>query len=186
MPRPADRSRWRSRCAWWRPGRAPAPRCRRRRWRRRGRAAPSTSSADLLRPEARRPRLTGPRPHRLRLDDVGAADEIGDEARARTLVDLLGRADLDDAAVVEDGDAVGHRQRLALVVGDEDEGEAERRAAGSSVRPASPRGASGRARRAARRGGAPSAGRRGRGRARRAGAGRRRAGSACAPPCRRA
>ena len=29
-------------------------------------------------------------------------------------------------AVVEDGDAVGHRQRLALVVGDEDEGDAER------------------------------------------------------------
>ena len=57
--------------------------------------------------------------------DVGAADEIGDEARARPLVDVARRADLDDAAVVEDGDAVGHRQRLALVVGDEDEGDAE-------------------------------------------------------------
>ena len=36
------------------------------------------------------------------------------------------RADLHDPALVEHGDAVGHRQRLALVVGDEDEGDAER------------------------------------------------------------
>ena len=46
--------------------------------------------------------------------------------RARPLVDLLRRADLDDAAMVEHGDAVGHRQRFALIVGDEDKGEAER------------------------------------------------------------
>ena len=56
---------------------------------------------------------------------VGRADEIGDEAGARPLIDLFRRADLDDPAVVEDGDAVGHRQGLALVMGDEDEGDAE-------------------------------------------------------------
>ena len=62
----------------------------------------------------------------IRRQDVRRADEIGDEARIRLLVDLLGRADLHDLAVVEDGDAVGHGQRLALIVGDEDEGDAER------------------------------------------------------------
>ena len=45
--------------------------------------------------------------------------------RSRALVDIGGRLDLDDLAVIEDGDAIGHRQRLALVVGDEDEGDAE-------------------------------------------------------------
>ena len=34
-------------------------------------------------------------------------------------------ADLDDLALVEDGDAVGERQRLLLVVGDEDGGDAD-------------------------------------------------------------
>ena len=40
-------------------------------------------------------------------------------------VELARGVDLLDAALVEDGDAVGHRQRLVLVVGDEDEGDAE-------------------------------------------------------------
>ena len=44
---------------------------------------------------------------------------------ARLLVDLGGRADLLDPAVVEDGDPVAHRQRLVLVVGHEDEGDAD-------------------------------------------------------------
>ena len=43
----------------------------------------------------------------------------------RALVDLAGRADLLDAAVVEHGDAIAHRQRLALVVGDEHERDAD-------------------------------------------------------------
>ena len=41
------------------------------------------------------------------------------------LVDLGRRADLLDAAVVEHRDAVAHGQRLLLVVGDEDEGDAD-------------------------------------------------------------
>ena len=57
---------------------------------------------------------------------IGAADKIGDEARARALVDFLRVADLLDPSMIEDGDPVRHRQRLALVVRDEDEGEAER------------------------------------------------------------
>ena len=39
----------------------------------------------------------------------------------RAVVDLLGRADLLDPPVAHHGDAVAHRERLALVVGDEDE-----------------------------------------------------------------
>ena len=58
-------------------------------------------------------------------EHVGRADEAGDERRRRPLVDLVGRADLLDAAVVEHRDAVAHRQRLALVVGDEDERDAD-------------------------------------------------------------
>jgi hypothetical protein len=58
--------------------------------------------------------------------DVGRADEIGDEAGPRALVDFLRRADLHHLAVAEDGDAVGHRQSLALIMGDENEGDAER------------------------------------------------------------
>ncbi len=49
-----------------------------------------------------------------------------DEAVGRPLIDLLRRADLDDAALVEHRHPVGHGERLALVVRDEDEGEAER------------------------------------------------------------
>ena len=41
------------------------------------------------------------------------------------LVDLDRRADLLDAALVEHGDAIGHRQCLVLIVGDEDEGDAD-------------------------------------------------------------
>ena len=56
---------------------------------------------------------------------VDLAEELGDEAVRRTLVDLLRRCDLQQFAVVEDRDPRGQRQRLALIVGDEDEGRAE-------------------------------------------------------------
>ena len=45
--------------------------------------------------------------------------------RARTVVDLLRRTDLLDTALVHDGDAVGHRHRLELVVGDVDSGRVD-------------------------------------------------------------
>ena len=55
---------------------------------------------------------------------VALADEARDEGRGRRIVDRIGRADLLDAALVEDDDAVGELDRLLLVVGDEDGGVA--------------------------------------------------------------
>ena len=48
------------------------------------------------------------------------ADELSDEQIVRTVVQLERRADLLDDAVVHDDNAVGHRHRLDLVVGDID------------------------------------------------------------------
>ena len=59
-----------------------------------------------------------------RLDEVGIADEIGDEPVDRLLVDFDGRAQLLDLALAHDRDAVAHGERLFLVMGDEDEGDA--------------------------------------------------------------
>src|SRR6202008_297750 len=53
--------------------------------------------------------------------EVRGADEIGDEAGPRALVELLGRAELLDLAAAHHGDPVAHRQRLLLVVGHVDE-----------------------------------------------------------------
>ena len=50
---------------------------------------------------------------------VGLAEELRHPARARALVDLLGRADLLDAPVAQHGDRVGERERLGLVVRDQ-------------------------------------------------------------------
>ena len=55
-------------------------------------------------------------------EHVGAADEIEHVRRRRRAVDLVGRADLLDAAVAQHHDAVGQLQRLFLVVGDEQRG----------------------------------------------------------------
>ncbi len=59
------------------------------------------------------------------VEEVGAADEAGDEAVLRMVVELALRADLLDLAVAHDDEAVGHRQRLVLVVRHHDRGEAE-------------------------------------------------------------
>ena len=58
---------------------------------------------------------------------VSLAHEVGDEQRMRIEIDVLGRADLLDAALVHDDDAGGERKRFGLVVGDEDEGAADLR-----------------------------------------------------------
>jgi hypothetical protein len=60
-----------------------------------------------------------------RVEHIARADETRDEARARALVDLLGRADLLDLPGVHDDDAIGHRHRLDLVVRHVDRGVAE-------------------------------------------------------------
>ena len=56
---------------------------------------------------------------------VGFADELRDETRGRAFVKLLGAADLGDAAIVHQRDPVGQRQRLFLIVRDEQDGDAE-------------------------------------------------------------
>ena len=52
---------------------------------------------------------------------VADAEEAGDEARRRSLIQALRVAELLVSAVVHDGDAIGHRHRLFLVVGHVDE-----------------------------------------------------------------
>ena len=54
------------------------------------------------------------------------ADEGRDEGVARRVVDRVRRADLHQPALVQHPDPVAHRHRLDLVVGDEEEGGAER------------------------------------------------------------
>ncbi len=60
-----------------------------------------------------------------RLDQVVDADEVGNEARARMLVQRLRRPDFEHPALVEHGHAVGQRQGLLLVVRDVDRRDAE-------------------------------------------------------------
>src|SRR5262249_22910810 len=59
------------------------------------------------------------------LELVRDADEVGHEGALRPLVDLGRRPELLDPALVEDGEAVAHRERLVLVVRDVDAGDAE-------------------------------------------------------------
>ena len=59
------------------------------------------------------------------VEDVAAAEEAGDEEVGGALVDLLGRPDLAHPAVVHHHEPVGHGQRLLLVVGNEQGGQAE-------------------------------------------------------------
>jgi hypothetical protein len=56
---------------------------------------------------------------------VHRADELGDERRRRVPVDVLRRVELLEAAGVHDADPVGDRERLGLVVGDEQRGDPE-------------------------------------------------------------
>ena len=60
------------------------------------------------------------------MQQVGLAQEIGDEGGCRRVVDFGGRADLLDNACIHDDDLVGHGQRFFLVVRDEDRGDAGR------------------------------------------------------------
>ena len=89
------------------------------------RLGPGRSDGELLRPDAvgaAAPRRT------LRLlaaEQVGGADETGDEGVGRLLVDVAGAADLLDAPLVEDRDPVAEGERLLLVVGDEQERDAD-------------------------------------------------------------
>ena len=59
------------------------------------------------------------------VDEVRRADEVGDEARLRRLVDVARPADLLDLAVAHYGHLVRHRERLGLVVRHVDARKAE-------------------------------------------------------------
>ncbi len=50
------------------------------------------------------------------VEPVVGSHESGDECRRRPVEDLFRRAALDDASGVDDGDAVGQRQRLFAIV----------------------------------------------------------------------
>src|SRR5262249_2543233 len=58
-------------------------------------------------------------------DQIGGADEIGNEAIAWPIIDLLGSADLLDHAHIHHDHAVGDRQCFLLIVGDIDRGNAQ-------------------------------------------------------------
>ena len=60
-----------------------------------------------------------------RQQQVGRAEEGGDEARRRARVQLVGPAHLEQAPEVHDADAVGQRERLFLVVRHEHGGDPE-------------------------------------------------------------
>ena len=53
-------------------------------------------------------------------ENIDLADEVGNEARARTVINLAWRADLLDPPRVHHGDPIRDRHRLFLVVRDED------------------------------------------------------------------
>ena len=60
-------------------------------------------------------------------DQVYVADEIGDPARVRLFIKLGRTRNLYQATLIHDSDAVRHGHRLLLIVGDDDEGQAELR-----------------------------------------------------------
>ena len=59
------------------------------------------------------------------VDQVGPADELGDEARPRAVEELLSRADLGHAPLLEHRHAVRNDHGLGLVVGDIERGDRE-------------------------------------------------------------
>src|SRR5262245_41233245 len=78
--------------------------------------APMTGKHDATNPD---PSVFGTGRNQV---DRRAADEFGDFAVPRALVDGARRVDLQELAIHHDGDAIRHGHRLALVVRDIDEG----------------------------------------------------------------
>ena len=116
----------------WRSGRAPgSPRLRASLRPRGPRAAGTGARGCPLRRRApfacsaRRPDAVAPGAERDRVQHVDPADEVGDERAGGLLVDLARRADLLELALVHHHHAVGHRQRLFLVVRHHDGGDAD-------------------------------------------------------------
>src|SRR5690606_24262170 len=57
--------------------------------------------------------------------NVGAPDEVGNITISRTIIEFARRPYLSDAAMPHDADAVGHRQRFLLIMGNENESDAQ-------------------------------------------------------------
>ena len=177
------------------PGGCRRPRAGRRSARKPGRASPAIRGARPIVCDPICDRAVSPPTRDARLVEVHRRrpDERGDEHVGRVVVQVLRRVDLLQVAVLEHGDAVAHRHRLDLVVGDVDGGDAEVALQARRSRRASARAAWRRGSTAARPSGTPPAGARSPGPSPPAGAGRRRAGPACGrgtarargspPPC---
>ena len=61
----------------------------------------------------------------MTLEEIGLAEERGDEGRLRVFVQFGRGSHLFELSVVHDGYPVGHRERLLLVVGHVEERDAE-------------------------------------------------------------
>ena len=68
-------------------------------------------------------RVDGLRVDHPRVEQIGAADEAGDEGIGRPIVDFVRRARLHEPALVQEHDAVGEGQGLILIVSDEECGD---------------------------------------------------------------
>ena len=80
---------------------------------------------DAFRPHDERARPADERLGGGSVEHVGGSDEVGDEPVRRALVDVAGLADLLDASLVEHREPVAQGQCLVLVVGDDDERDAD-------------------------------------------------------------
>ena len=89
------------------------------------RRAAVLQQADVFRPDREGSAFAEQALRQLAAHHVGGADELGDERRLRPHVKLARRIHLFDAAVIEHRDPIGHRQRFALIVGDEDKGDTQ-------------------------------------------------------------
>src|SRR3954466_7243525 len=76
----------------------------------------------VVRLDGREAALGGPQ---LAVDEVGDAEEVGDELRPGALVEVGGTAGLLDPPLAHHGDGVGHAHGLLLVVRDVHEGDAD-------------------------------------------------------------
>ena len=80
---------------------------------------------DAFRPDHEHPGAADERFGGGAVEHIRGSDEIRHESVDRILVDLAGGADLLDAPVIENRQPVTHAQRLVLVVGDDDERDAD-------------------------------------------------------------
>ena len=90
----------------------------------------SVFQSGLVRHPERQPgAASGPFPtgvfRRCTLEEIGFADELGDERGPGILVDLGRRAQLSEPGISHHADPVGHGEGLFLIVGDIDEGGAQ-------------------------------------------------------------